>query len=155
MYAGPVRSDDHLLTAGRLACAALLACAAFGCQPKPKDIPGPEAPWEEMSRAEREAYMAASVLPHMRETFTAFDGERFAEFGCETCHVSGAAAGDYAMPDPGIPKRSRKSFRQGHQKKHPETVRFVWEQVEPEMSALLGGPKGVRGFNCRSCHQVR
>lgn len=50
---------------------------------------------------------------------------------------------------------SRWHFRREHMKPHPETVRFMWEQVEPQMSALLGGPKGVRGFNCRSCHVLR
>lgn len=108
-----------------------------------------------MSHADRELYMTTMVLPHMRETFTGFDPDRFASFDCATCHVTGAAAGDYAMPDPGIPKLSRLHFGREHQRKHPETVRFMWEQVEPEMSALLGGPKGKRGFNCRSCHQVR
>jgi hypothetical protein len=133
----------------------LLGFVATGCQPKPSDIPGPERSWDSMSHADRELYMATTVLPHMRETFTSFDAERFASFDCATCHVTGAAAGDYAMPDPGIPKLSRLHFGREHQRKHPETVRFMWEQVEPEMSALLGGPKGMRGFNCRNCHQVR
>lgn len=127
----------------------------LACQPKPTDIPGPSQSWESMSHADRELYMTTTVLPHMRETFVGFDPERFADFDCETCHVTGAAAGTYEMPDPGIPKLSRLHFGRDHQRKHPETVRFMWEQVEPQMSAMLGGPKGQRGFNCRDCHQVR
>jgi hypothetical protein len=142
----------------RVATLALFISAAWiglACQPKPQDIPGPEKPWQDMSRADRELYMTTTVLPHMRETFTAFDAERFASFDCETCHVTGAANGDYAMPDPGIPKLSKLHFGRDHQRKHPETVRFMWEHVEPEMDALLGGPKGLRGFNCRNCHLTR
>ncbi|MFV8750661.1 hypothetical protein ACNOYE_08915 [Nannocystaceae bacterium ST9] len=132
-----------------------LAFAGAGCQPKPSDIPGPEQPWKDMSHDERQVYMAQAVLPHMQASFREFDAERFADFDCATCHVTGAAAGTFAMPDPGIPKLSRSKFRQEHMKKHPETVRFMWETVEPEMSALLGGPKGLRGFNCRDCHMIR
>lgn len=151
----------------RLVPLALILSAAWlglACQPKPTDIPGPAEPWDELSRAERELYMTTTVLPHMRETFAAFDGadpdslariERYAAFACETCHVTGAARGDYAMPDPGLPKLSRLHFGRDHQRKHPETVRFMWEHVEPEMSALLGGPKGLKGFNCRNCHETR
>jgi hypothetical protein len=142
----------------RIACLALLTCSALlaiACQPKPTDIPGPSQSWDSMAKPDRELYMTTTVLPHMRETFVGFDAERFAAFDCETCHVTGAATGDYAMPDPGIPKLSRLHFGRDHQRKHPETVRFMWEQVEPEMSALLGGPEGTRGFNCRTGHQVR
>jgi hypothetical protein len=135
---------------------ALLAMfAMLACQPKPTDIPGPERPWKSMSHEDRQIYMAQTVLPHMQETFQAFDAERFAGFDCSTCHPSGAARGDFAMPDAGIPKLSRWKFRTEHWKKHPETVRFMWEKVDPEMSALLGGPKGLRGFNCRDCHMTR
>jgi len=105
-----------------------------------------------MSFEDRQVYMSTTVLPHMRDTFAAFDGERYAEFSCQTCHPTGAARGDYAMPDPGIPPLSRWHFRAEQWKKHPETVQFMWEQVKPQMSTLLGGPKGLRGFNCTSCH---
>ena len=133
----------------------LLALGAACGAPKPTDIPGPDAPWTEMSHEQRKVYMASTVLPHMSETFQAHDAERYAEFDCETCHVTGAARGDYAMPDPGIPALSRWKFRSEHWKKHPETVQFMWERVKPEMSALLGGPKGLRGFGCASCHTRR
>jgi hypothetical protein len=137
----------------RLPFATLLTLAAtLGCQPHPTDIPGPEQPWAEMSRDDRQIYMTTTVLPRMQETFATFDPEHFASVECSTCHVTGAARGDYAMPDPGLPNLAH--FRREHMKKHPETVRFMWEQVEPEMEALLGGPKGVRGFNCRACHPV-
>jgi hypothetical protein len=132
---------------------ALLLAAA--CQPKPTDIPGPERAWKSMSHEDRQVYMAQTVLPHMQATFQEFDGERFAAFDCSTCHPTGATRGDFAMPDPGIPKLSRWKFRKEHWKKHPETVQFMWEKVDPEMSALLGGPKGLRGFNCRDCHMTR
>ena len=133
--------------------ATLLFAAA--CQPKPTDIPGPEREWSSLNLDERKAYMAETVLPHMKANFQTFDPERFASFDCTTCHRTGAERGDFAMPDPGIPKLSRAKFRQEHMKKHPETVRFMWEKVEPDMSALLGGPKGLRGFNCRDCHMIR
>lgn len=108
-----------------------------------------------MSREDRKVYMTSTVLPHMRETFQAFDETRHADFDCATCHRTGAERGDFAMPDPGIPALSRWKFRKEHWKKQPETVQFMWEHVKPQMSALLGGPKGLRGFGCASCHTRR
>jgi hypothetical protein len=125
---------------------------AFGCQPVVTDIPGPEQPWEQMSHEDRQLYMTTTVLPHMQETFAAHDPERFASVGCDTCHVTGAAKGDYAMPDPGLPNLAH--FRREHMKKHPEMVRFMWEKIEPNMHALLGGKQSVGKFNCRACHPV-
>jgi hypothetical protein len=137
----------HLVALSSVALAALL-----GCQPHPEGIAGPETPWAEMDHAERQAYMASAVLPHMQASFAGFDAERFAEFECATCHVTGAARGDFTMPDPGLPNLAH--FRREHMKKHPETVRFMWEKVEPEMHALLGGKAYARKFNCRACHPV-
>ena len=142
----------------RLPLTALLGLslvAVAGCQPKVRDLPGPGQAWKQMDHEEREVYMAQAVLPHMQATFAGFDAERFASFDCTTCHPSSAAQGEFVMPDPALPKLSRWHFRREHMKPHPETVRFMWEQVEPQMSALLGGPKGLRGFNCRSCHTLR
>lgn len=137
----------------------LLVCAALAlaaCSPpKPTDIQGPEIAWDEMDHAARQAYMASEVLPHMRERFQAFDSERYAEFTCATCHPTGVETGDYAMPDPGIPPLSRWNFRKEHWKAQPEMVQFMWEEVKPRTSALLGGPKGKRGFNCDDCHTRR
>jgi hypothetical protein len=143
------------MLARRLLLAALIIpplAATLACQPHPTDIPGPEQPWEQMSHDERKVYMATAVLPHMQATFAGFDAERFAKLECATCHVTGAARGDFAMPDPGLPNLAH--FRREHMKKHPETVRFMWEKVEPEMHALLGGKQGVGKFNCRACHPV-
>lgn len=134
-----------------------LGLAAAGCQPKPSDIPGPEQAWKDMSHADRQVYMAEAVLPHMQATFQAFDAERFTTVDCTTCHRSGAATGSFAMPDPGLPKISRWHFFREHMKtqRGKDTVHFMWEHVEPEMSALLGGPKGLRGLDCHSCHMIR
>jgi hypothetical protein len=141
---------DHRLLLALLAPLALTV--AVGCQPHPTGIIGPEKPWAEMDHTERQAYMASAVLPHMQATFGTFDPERFAKVECATCHVTGAARGDFAMPDPGLPNLAH--FRREHMKKHPETVRFMWEKVEPEMHELLGGKEGVGKFNCRACHPV-
>jgi hypothetical protein len=139
----------------RLALAALLAmplAAVLGCQPHPHGISGPPQPWEEMSHEDKQVYMTTTVLPHMQSTFGGHDPERFASVGCDTCHVTGAARGDYAMPDPGLPNLAH--FQREHMKKHPEMVRFMWEKIEPEMHELLGGKKGYGKFNCRNCHPV-
>jgi len=126
-----------------------MVCA---CRPSVADVPAPEQPWEEMTFEQRKAHMSARVLPHMRATFQSHDAERFASFDCTTCHASGAAAGDYAMPDPALPHLVRKNFRTEIQAKHPEMVRFMWERVEPEMARLVGTKAGRTRFNCRDCH---
>lgn len=127
----------------------LIPLLLLACQPKPQGIEGPPRPWGEMDDAAREAHMSSVVLPHMKEAFQRFDAERYADFGCPTCHVGGS----YEMPNPRLPVLSKTKFRKEHWKKDPEMVQFMWEHVEPEMAALLG-QKGRR-FNCRSCHTTR
>lgn len=133
----------------------LLSITAAACRPKPDDIAGPEKPWEEMSYEARQAYMASQVLPYMKKRFQEHDPERFADFGCPTCHGSGAETGTYEMPNPELPVLDRKNFREEHQKKHPEMVQFMWEHVEIEVATLLGKRTGRGSFNCRSCHTTK
>ena len=109
-------------------------------------------PWEQMDHAARLAHMTAVVEPKMKQSFQAHDAERFADFGCATCHGPGVEDGTYAMPNPELPVLGRAAYRQDYAKNSREMVRFMWEHVEIETAALLGQKTGRTRFSCRSCH---
>lgn len=133
----------------------LVAGMLLGCRPTAKHVEGPPQPWEQMDGAAREAYMTDVVEPHMREAFVQHDAEKFADFGCATCHRGGIDRGDHSMPNPELPKLSRHHFIREHYRPNRELVRFMWRRVEPEMARMLGKKHGRRHFSCRSCHLTR
>ncbi len=66
-----------------LPLSALGACG--GAQKGPYE-PKTETPWKSMSREQRMDWMALAVFPKMRKLFLEQDGEKYAEFACQTCH---------------------------------------------------------------------
>jgi hypothetical protein len=111
-----------------------------------------DATWDEMDFNARKKYMQDVVSPTMKTHFQAEDAEAFADFGCATCHGSGANDGSFSMPsdmhdlDPGnMP-----------QPDGPGLAGFMYETVVPEMATLLGttpyDPKTNTGFGCFNCH---
>lgn len=121
-------------------------------------IPGPPRPWAELSHEEHGAYMAREVLPRMSALFSAYDGERYAEFECVTCHGADARERNFAMPNPSILPLHPTGSAGQHQtvRDHPEGVRFMYNQVLPTMQALLGASAfneaTGEGFTCYACH---
>src|SRR4051812_47669194 len=92
----------HLILASLLALA-VAACGGKSSSPKePAEHAQAEplAPgaWEGMSGKERASFMKNAVVPVMAEKFKAFDAQRFADVGCETCHGPGAKEGKFDMP---------------------------------------------------------
>lgn len=102
--------------------------------------------------------MVREVLPRMSALFAAYDGERYAEFECATCHGEDARERDFAMPNPSILPLHPTGSAGQHQtvRDHPEGVRFMYNQVLPTMQALLGASAFDEatgaGFTCFACH---
>ncbi len=110
--------------------------------------------WDTMTFTQRKAYMQSTVVPTMKPLFQAEDAERFSDFGCATCHGSGAADGGFSMP--GDVHELDPSDMPGPDS--PGLGPFMYETVVPEMSTLLGttpyDPQTNTGFGCFNCHSA-
>lgn len=140
-----------------LTLAPALAFGVVGCGPHGKTgVPeGREKPWADMDDDERMQHMAEVVVPRMQAVFQAHDPERFANFGCATCHGSGAANGDFHMPSASLPVLDASNFYKTHRQNEPDMVKLMWKQVEPEMGKALAVTYGFGGeVSCGSCHVV-
>lgn len=103
------------------------------------------------------AYMKAAVAPKMGGLFHDFDAKMFAKPDCTLCHGPGAKQGNFAMPNPGLPKlpATPEGFKKLKEQK-AQVFEFMATKVEPEMAALLGEQpfdmKTGKGFGCFGCH---
>jgi len=117
-----------------------------------------EKAWKDKTHDEKLAQMKTVVMPKMKEIFQAFDPKDFKDFTCKTCHGPGAKKGDFAMPNKSLPKLSFKDNLAKHMKEHPKAVKFMQEQVVPEMAKALGvkpfDPTTKEGFGCGNCHVI-
>ena len=108
--------------------------------------------WAEMTRDQKIEHMEHVVVPAMAAKFQSWDAQRFAEFGCQTCHGPSAAQGRFEMPNPELPHLG--DFEELEQSK-PRVVEFMTE-VEVEMADLLDmepyDPQTHEGFGCGQCH---
>lgn len=126
----------------------------------PTDISGPPTPWAEMSKGDRATWMEERVVPTMAPLFSAFDPERYGDFGCETCHGSNARVRGFAMPNASLPvlpipeTDAWRTMMTGQ--RHVFT--FMAERVEIAMARTLGvapyDPATQQGFGCFNCHTM-
>ena len=132
---------------------AALACHGSATTPPP----GSTVTWAEMDAQARAKHMANVVMPEMKTLFQGFDGQRFGDFNCATCHGAGAKERGFAMPNPELLVLDPSRAYRKHRDEMPEIADFMWSQVEPKMAELLGKPRYVvghdKGFNCSACHQ--
>ncbi len=118
-----------------------------------------EAPtWAELDRRERLVFMTDEVEPTMRAIFQEHDQERWASFGCESCHGADAAGRDYEMPAV-LGALPLDNTLEVAEMRNPELTAFMLEEVFPTMAALLDEPKFDQttepdGFRCVGCHVV-
>lgn len=145
---------------------ALASCGSDGAEPAAGEgtagseqaISGPPRPWAEMSTADKRRYMAEVVEPSMRPLFQEYDGQRFSDFGCETCHGNDMVARQFDMPNPSILALYPSGTPEQRQTvdRHPRMVRFMFNRVVPRMQRLLGmqtfDPATGEGFSCFNCH---
>lgn len=132
----------------------LLACGPHGQTGIPE---GQTKPWSDLDESERMQHMGAVVMPKMQAIFQGHDPERFADFGCATCHGGGSANGDFTMPNPALPVLDASHLYKKHRKESPDMVKLMWKQVEPAMGEALALTHGMGDdaqFNCASCHVV-
>lgn len=113
--------------------------------------------WAAMSKDQRKQYMKTVVMPQMKQTFAAFNGDRYKSMTCLTCHGDGVMQGKFTMPNPKLPKLP--STPEGFQKlmsEKPAVMQFMATKVKPQMAHLLGMPEFTpqtkTGFGCFQCH---
>jgi hypothetical protein len=117
--------------------------------------------YADMTFEERALFMNDVVLPHMKETFTAFD-PKLANMSCETCHGEGVSTGSYAMPSrqvPRLPASEEEFLEYVKDPEHGRWSQFMMDKVWPEMASLLkvkmfDPQTQVDGFSCHNCHKV-
>ncbi|HEX5058492.1 MAG TPA: hypothetical protein VFV99_03985 [Kofleriaceae bacterium] len=127
-------------------------------KPETETPPPADMAFKDMNADQRMAFMKHTVLPAMKQTFSAFD-PKFANMNCKTCHGKGAEDGSFEMPNPDLPRLPKPdafmAFAQDP--KHAPWVKFMIEKVEPEMANLLKmkpfDPQTNTGdFSCHACH---
>jgi cytochrome c551/c552 len=98
--------------------------------------------------------MKKVIKPTMGKLFTAYDGAKYGDFGCKTCH--GPNNDD---PQKVLPKitLSGNGFQKLSADK-PAIMKFMTEQVTPAMATAMGeppfNPATHKGFGCGGCHTV-
>ena len=134
------------------------AATTTGDEAAEEGVPSPPEPWETMSHDDRAAWMFAEVMPRMRDRFQGFDAERYAGFGCATCHGPSPEERGFAMPSAALPALYPTGSPEQHQmvREYPEMVRFMFNDVLPTMQTLVGAPDfdeaTGEGFSCYACH---
>ncbi len=122
------------------------------------EVPSPPVAWEEMSMEDRGTWMGTEVLPRMRVIFQEHDSERYASFGCPTCHGPNPRERNFEMPSPALPALYPTGAPEQQQmvREHPEMVRLMFRHVVPTMQTLLGAQpynaETQQGFSCYACH---
>jgi hypothetical protein len=113
----------------------------------------PDVPFAKLDHRQQVEFMKQKVVPAMKPVFQQHDPDRYAKFGCDTCHGAGAAIGKFDMPNGDLPKLTKdmKKFDAGD-------VEWMTKQVEPTMATLLQRPTWSEshpdGFACVSCHTI-
>lgn len=110
--------------------------------------------WHDVPADQRGQYMAEVVVPAMKPLFEALDAERYADFGCATCHGTNAAEVHFQMPN-GLAPLDPSSIGAMYQSEQP-MAQLMTQQVHPRMVELLGEPAydsaTGEGFGCLGCH---
>jgi cytochrome c551/c552 len=130
----------------------LLAAAACGPKSAPANAVLPDVPFEQLDHDQKIQFMKESVVPTMAPLFQAHDGEKFADFGCKTCHGEAADRGHFHMPNDKLPKLNLADMSKYKQR----DIDFMANEIKPTMAKLLREPEyseaEPQGFGCLHCH---
>ena len=119
--------------------------------------PGASRLWRDMTKVERADHMKAFVLPKLGPEFAKWEPKHYKDMKCAGCHGAGAKDKSFKMPNPDLPKlpMTHEGFAE-LEKKKPEAMKLMKEQVMPQMQKLLGLPPfdmaTKQGFGCGACH---
>lgn len=110
--------------------------------------------WADVPAEQRGQWMAEVVVPAMAPLFQEHDAERYADFGCATCHGDDAQAVGFEMPN-GLAPLNPEQIPAMFQSEQPMAT-FMTQTVWPQMAQLLGeapfNPETGEGFSCLHCH---
>ena len=113
-----------------------------------------ELAWEDMDRPQRLTFMQETVMPEMQAMFQEQDAERFADFGCATCHGDNMQEADFVMPN-GVAPLDPAQLGAMFASEQP-MAQFMTQRVWPRMAELLQeapyDPQTNAGFGCLNCH---
>ena len=130
----------------------------------PAPAAGGKIAWDDMNKEQRMKFMKTEVVPKMKPLFQEFDADKFAKFGCGTCHGKDAKEKKFKMPSadvhalPGTPAAFQAAMAKNPT--WPKFAKFMGEKVKPQMAALLGmpefDPKAPKegAFGCPACHVI-
>lgn len=129
--------------------------ATGGEQAAPPPLPE-FSTFDELSHEQRGQYMAEVVMPAMEPLFKQHDAQKYAEFGCKTCHGPGVEKHEFHMPNDALPKLKHDAEYMKQFK--PEDLEWMAKVIKPKMAELLkvpeGTPENPTGFGCGGCHPI-
>ena len=119
--------------------------------------PGPAAlgpAFATMTNEQKLQHMKKIIQPTMGQIFSEYDGKKYGEFGCRTCHGE-------KKQDPHVVLPKLTLSGDGFQKlmaAKPAVMKFMGEKVTPAMASAMGAkafdPATHQGFGCGGCHSV-
>jgi len=119
-----------------------------------EETPLAEMAWADVPEDQRGRWMSEVVVPTMAPLFQEHDAERFADFGCATCHGEDAREVGFEMPN-GLAPLDPQQVGAMFQSEQP-MAQFMVQTVWPQMTELLGeapfDPETGEGFSCFNCH---
>lgn len=110
-----------------------------------------ETSFAELDLDHQIAFMKTVVVPAMKPVFQKHDPQKFADFGCVTCHGEDANLGDFEMPNTKLPKLDFSDLSRYDSRE----LDWMQHQVKPTMARLLDmqeADTAAQGLACFTCH---
>ena len=118
-------------------------------------VPPLTGPFKSATDEQKLNHMRTVIQPTMGALFKTFDGKKYGEFGCVTCHGEKKEDPHKALPKLTL---SGDGFKKLFAEK-PVVMKFMTEQVTPVMAKSMGeppfDPATHKGFGCGGCHTVQ
>lgn len=110
--------------------------------------------FDKLSHEDQMKFMRTKMVPAMKPIFQEFDKDKYANFGCKTCHGKDPQKTKYKMPNSELPALDFKLLEQGKQK--PKVAEWMSKTVKPKVAEILQRPQMSKehpdGFGCLECH---